>query len=367
VNSLIKIYREKRWIRIGLKTGILAFAVIGFFFTSVFFAIKLKLTRDPGAVDFNDRYFIQQTERSVDSVDKQSSGLSEPYIFYRIHTLGQYFPVNAQQISEVLARSGDFVMAEKMLSVTDLYLADNTDYQARIEKGKSVFTGQAGNKSDSSVYYWANTEQWPIMKIAIVKDQKPLDSVSRLCGIESRMLVTMLLGEQIRLFDSKREAFKKWIAPLKILVNETTLSLGVMGIKEETAIKIENYLKDKNSIFYPGPQFEHMLDFKTNDIAKERFDRLTNPRSHLYPYLYAALYLREIQEQWKRSGYDISHRPEILATLFNLGFEVSKPKPDPQTGGSRIKINGRDYTFGGLGYEFYYSGELAMEFPIGNR
>jgi Fe-S cluster biosynthesis and repair protein YggX len=365
-NSLLRFYREKAWFRFSIKFSIILFALVGFFFTTVFVAIKLKLTRDPGAVDFNDRYFVQQREMKQDSVGNQQSGMDQPYILYRVHLLSRHYPLNAQQISDVLAKTGDFVMAEKMLSATDMYLSDNPSYQKGLAEGKSLFSGRGGvQQSDSSLFYWANTVQWPVMKTAIVKDKMRIDSVARLCDLEPRLLVTMLLGEQIRLFDSKREAFKKWIQPLKILVNETTLSLGVMGIKEETAIKIERYLKDKNSVYYPGEKYEHFLDFKTTDIATERFARLTNPKDHTYPYLYAALFLKQIDEQWKRSGYDISKRPEILATLFNLGFEVSKPKPDPQTGGSRINIDGRQYTFGGLGYEFYYSGELAEEFPLG--
>ena len=68
--------------------------------------------------------------------------------------------------------------------------------------------------------------------------------------------------------------------------------------------------------------------------------------------------------QWKRSGYDISNRPDILFTLFNLGFGASKPSDNPQCGGSHIEANGRVYTFGRIGNDFYFSGELAKEFPI---
>jgi len=366
--SIRNYYKTHRWLRLGMMTLLLAFALIGFFFTSVFFAIKLKLTRDPGAVDFNDRYFVQRTVTAVeDSMSNHQAGLSKPYILYRLHLLSNFFPQNAQQISQVLSQTGDFVLAEQMLSATDLYMSEDKAYLEKLEKGRTVFSDQASNPNDSSLYYWANTVQWPVMRIAITKDKRTIDSVSAVCGIEPRLLVTMLLGEQIRLFDSKREAFKKWISPLKILVNETTLSLGVMGIKEETAIKIERYLTDKKSIYYLGPEYENLLNFQTTNIQQERFQRLTNPRNHTYPYLYAGLYLRQVMQQWKRSGYDISRRPEILATLYNLGFEVSKPKPDPKTGGSRIKINDRDYTFGGLGYEFYYSGELAAEFPFTKR
>jgi hypothetical protein len=173
----------------------------------------------------------------------------------------------------------------------------------------------------------------------------------------------MVIGEQIRLFDSFREKFKTYVQPLKVLISESKFSLGVTGIKEETAVKIEHYLIDSTSEFYIGSKYRHLLDFKTADIPNERFGRLTNWNNHYYSYLYAAIFLKQIDAQWKRAGYDIEPRVEILATLFNLGFWVSKPKPDPRCGGSNIKIGEKWYTFGSLSYEFYWSGELASEFP----
>ena len=46
---------------------------------------------------------------------------------------------------------------------------------------------------------------------------------------------------------------------------------------------------------------------------------------------------------------------------------VIKPKKDPQVGGSNFIIGEKEYTFGGICFEFYYSGELQKEFPITGR
>ena len=88
------------------------------------------------------------------------------------------------------------------------------------------------------------------------------------------------------------------------------------------------------------------------------YNRLTDEHNHYYSYLYTALFIKEIEAQWLRAGYDISNRPEILATIFNLGFDKSIPKKDPEVAGSIITIGGEQITFGRLAYEFYYSGEL---------
>ncbi len=178
--------------------------------------------------------------------------------------------------------------------------------------------------------------------------------------------MSVLVGEQIRLFNSSREAYKKWIGPLKILSVETTFSLGVTGIKVPTAQTIEKNLKDSTSVFYLGKPYENLLDFRTPNIAQERFTRLTSYKDHFYSYLYAALNVKQMNVQWQRAGYPISERPEILATLFNIGFEASVPKENPMVGGSGINIKGQRYSFGAVAYEFYYSGELFDLFPFKN-
>ena len=80
--------------------------------------------------------------------------------------------------------------------------------------------------------------------------------------------------------------------------------------------------------------------------------------------MYTAFLLRQYFAQWEKAGYDISNRPEVLGTLFNIGFFKSVPKAKPEAGGSTFNIAGKDYTFGGLCFEFYYSGEMIEEFPI---
>ena len=77
------------------------------------------------------------------------------------------------------------------------------------------------------------------------------------------------------------------------------------------------------------------------------------------------MFVKQIIAQWERSGYSIADRPEILATIYNLGFAKSLPKPNPEVGGAAFTINDVPYSFGSIAYEFYYSGELMEEFPYG--
>jgi hypothetical protein len=96
--------------------------------------------------------------------------------------------------------------------------------------------------------------------------------------------------------------------------------------------------------------------------SSARFLRLTDSKNHYYSYLYTALFIKQISAQWQREGFRIADRPEILATLFNLGFDKSVPKANPKVAGAEVTVGGETYTFGRLAYEFYYSGELIDTF-----
>jgi hypothetical protein len=133
-----------------------------------------------------------------------------------------------------------------------------------------------------------------------------------------------------------------------------------MGIKETTASEIEDHLKDPKSEYYLGENYENIL----SSLDDNTYDKLTSEKdNHYISYLYGALYLRQFLTQWQNAGYDIKYRPEIIGTLFNVGFPQSKPNPNPKVGGSAIDVGDGKYSFGSLVYEFYYSGELTDEFP----
>lgn len=344
------------------------FALVGFVLTGAYFAVKFHLTDDPGVVDVNDRYFQEirnkygkTSEQKADSID-----YSEARLLHNLSVLGKYYPANAWYIQNAWYRSRNMKEAQRMIEAVNLHLQDNAAYHAEVDSFSDQIESLKPHIRTKSIFEWMNIAEWQDFKIAVAKDKHLIDSVARVTGVEPRLIVAVLVGEQIRLFNSDREAYKKWIGPLKILSVETTFSLGVTGIKVPTAQRIEKNLKDSTSIFYLGKQYEGLLDFKTANHDQERVERLTSYKNHFYSYLYAALNVKQMKMQWERSGYPISDRPEILATLFNIGFEVSVPKENPVVGGSGIDIKGKRYSFGAVAYEFYYSGELYDLFPFKN-
>lgn len=281
--------RFKNILRKIFRVLLYLFAIIGFVFTGVFFAMRLHLTDVKGSIDSRNSFFDR---------------IQDPEIRKEI--------------------------------------------------------------SNSQDYDWVSSPEWLTLKDALIKDKDVILEVSNETGIPSRILVSSIISEQFRFFTSNREAFKKYFEPLKILGNYTQFSYGISGIKMDTAKKIEENLKDIQSPFYLGKDYENILDYKNlEDIDNQRLLRFTDSHDHYYSYLYTAIYLKQIINQWQNASFSISNRPEVLATLFNIGFTKSVPKFNPEVGGSIITINNIDYTFGGLAYEFYYSGELSDVFPLG--
>ena len=236
-----------------------------------------------------------------------------------------------------------------------------TNSQGVIDMQNEMFQG--GKTKPSLDIEWSKTEEWKTFKVAAVKDTALVTKISNITGVNGRLIIAQLVAEQLRLYTSEREVYKQIFAPLKILGSQSQFSWGIMGLKQDTAIKIENNLKDKTSPYYLGGEFEHLLDFKTDNQDQERFMRITDEHDHYYAYLYTALYLKQIMHQWNKAGFDISGRPEILSTLYNIGFAHSEPKTSPSVGGAEIDVNGHVYSFGSLAYYFYYSTEMVDYFP----
>jgi hypothetical protein len=369
------------------------FALVGFVLVSGFFAIRLGLTNVSGIIDKDNFSFEKhnaETDQSreaadepqvkgdfsVNDIDQQIGNLEKikelrSQNYCKLKIIGDTYPANVRKIIEAgEVTESDPIMAKMALAV-ELNFSKNQHLRSLLDNcagypGDSVDYPKLKdslNAESQNIFPWVNEDEWQSVKEASKKEKATIGKVSQETGVEARLIVSNMIVEQLRLMSSEREIFKKFFEPLKILCSANKISLGVMGIKEATAIAIEEHLKDQNSPYYLGKEYEHLLDFNSGDVASERYDRLTDDKDHYYSYLYGALYLKQMMQQWRNSGYDITYRPEIIGTLFNVGFAQSKPKTNPKVGGSSIKIRDREYSFGSLAYEFYYSGELLEDFP----
>lgn len=342
------------------------FALVGAGILGAWAFYELGFTNNKGGADKNNRYLSgsQQYAAIKDSVNSQEKTLKG----YRdLSVLRQFYPKNADLIFNAAQFSDRPTAVQEMIYAANMYMQDDehaTAYRKMSDDVDNILKSNRMQPFEGNVIPWMNDSAWPALKAAVIKDTAVIYEAARLTGVEPRLIVGCLIGEQVRLFNSKREMYKRYLGPMKVLSVQSQFSLGVNGIKDFTAMQVERNLINDTSIYYMGKQYEHILDFQTADHQTERFNRLTNYHNHLYSYIYTGCILHQTMLQWKRSGYDITNRPDILFTLFNLGFAASKPGPDPQCGGSHITVHDAVYTFGVICNDFYFSGELAEQFPM---
>lgn len=372
------------------------FAVFGLIMVIGFFAVKFELTNVKGTPDdkssiYND--FASKQKESLDqnqNLENSSSTLSslidkidarikslevfknnEKENLCKIFVVSNYSDYNAKVMFDIYKKYSSKELLDKMVFAFSLK-KDIPNFTDQIKNCRNTnitditLSEKLSGIKNQNIFVWQNSEYWTIIKNALIKDEDKINEVSDITGISSRKIVSIVIVEQLRLYYTQRELFEKVFKPLKILASANKMAWGIMAIKEKTAITIEDNLKDKNSDFYLGKEYENLLDFKTSDKTKERYDRLINEKDHFYSYLYGALYIKQIEAQWNKHGYDISNRPEIISTIFNIGFKNSIPKENPLVGGSSIEILGTKYSFGSLSHEFYYSGEMEDIFPFEN-
>lgn len=360
----IDLKTKKGIVRFLYKLGLYGFAVCGMCVLGAWGVYQMGFTNNSGAIDKNNRYLADVSEMSkLAGKSKEAIDAERAFNYYKIMVISKFFPENAKLIAEGLRNSEDDKMVSQMIAACELYLKDNEEYARLIAQGEKMYKSISVTSERTNAIEWMNLPEWAALKQAIIKDKHLIDSAAAVTGVEPRLIVGCLVGEQIRLFNSKREMYKKYLGPVKVLSVQSQFSLGVNGIKDFTAIKVESNLKNDTSVYYMGKRFENILNFRTSDPTTERVNRLVDYSNHFYSYVYTGCILHQTKKQWERAKYDISNRPEILFTLFNVGFPQSNPGPNPQCGGSHINVGDKVYTFGAIGFDFYYSGELADEFP----
>ena len=363
--------RFRKFFKIAYLTIIHGLAIFGAFLILTALAVHFKWTNQSGATDINNRYFDELADKYGKDQLQDSATLTwqQDQFFQELGVLAKYKPVDARNIYSSFEITQDATIGLRMLDAVSLMLKDNKAYQKELEKLDKVQKGK-----NKSVYAWSNYKVWDEFSKAVLRDKSAIDSVSCITGVESRLIVMCLVGEQVRMFNSEREKFKQYVYPFSRVILPNRRGYGVTSILEHTAMRIERNLKNSKSPFYPGDYFEKCLNY--NDSFPElivdsieahkhkTIQRLIKGGDHFYSYLYTGFLLRQYYSQWAAAGHDISYRPEILGTLFNIGFEKSAPNAHPKAGGSTFRIGDKNYTFGGLCFEFYYSGKMMKEFPI---
>ncbi len=99
---------------------------------------------------------------------------------------------------------------------------------------------------------WASSGEWALMREVFTRDQEIIRQAAKDAGVEPRVLLGGVIGEQFRFFGNRRESFKSYFEPLKILASLSNTSYGIAGLKPKTLMQIEEHMKDPKSPFYLG-------------------------------------------------------------------------------------------------------------------
>ena len=350
----------KKFTRNTFRVLLIGLAAVGALFIFIYIAMHFGWLNVRGSVSQRNSYF--NIKKNVEIKNENDYNLE---IVCKINILNKYAPLTSINIYKTLAQGVKDEVLLQMIDSASRRFENDYAYTKAMENCENSNYKNQELIIPITAYNWADTDQWNLMKEVFTRDQEVIKQAAKDAGVSPRLILGAVIGEQFRFFNNRRESFKSYFEPLKILASLSNTSFGIAGLKPKTLGQIEERLKDKNSPFYLGPQMENVIYYENNtDIESERMNRITDTKNPYYSYLYVGLYMKEIIAQWQKAGYDISNRPDILATLYNLGFYYSVPKENPEVGGSTININNVDYTFGDVAYEFYYSGELSDIFPI---
>ena len=74
----------------------------------------------------------------------------------------------------------------------------------------------------------------------------------------------------------------------------------------------------------PTPLTTSVKELNQRAETAARAKRLDNDYENI---MYVAAYLSQFVDQWKEEFPEISVRPDILGTLFNLGYRTPNPNP----------------------------------------
>jgi hypothetical protein len=342
---------------------IIIFACIGFAFAGVFVAMQFGWLNVRGTIA--ERNTSLQSARGFSSQKNTSQEFlqeTQATLLCKIHALANYAPETAKNIQQIYQNNQDIPLTVAMITIAQKRFTD-TPLMNEVQ-ACSTATQPNTTPLTNTAFAWADSEEWSVMTSAFIRDQETIRRAAHDAGISPRLLLGGVIGEQFRFFTNSRDSFKRYFEPLKILASLSKFSFGIAGLKPDTAAQIEEHLTNHQSEYYLGPEMEHVITYPEGaDVITTRFNRITDTKDSYYSYLYVGLFMRQVIAQWQRAGIDISHDPEVLSTLYNLGFNRSLPKENPRAGGAPITVNGTPYNFGQLGYEFYYSGELSQEFP----
>lgn len=171
---------------------------------------------------------------------------------------------------------------------------------------------------------------------------------SQRLGIDEELVISSMIGEQFRIAcNSQRDSVKKAIVgttPRRLVSYD--ISLWVWGVKVSTAREI---FKHADARWTASERFLQYDRYSDGELATAMSTD---------DYLQAALptnLVKNILVRWANHWYDISGKPGVVWTLYNMGNnEKKKPNANPKLGWAVIRVGARRFTYGELSAAVYW-------------
>lgn len=175
----------------------------------------------------------------------------------------------------------------------------------------------------------------PDTAISKIKDHMLLiKSASKRFDIGYRILCSVIYTERTLNYDWEDKALDNVLAEVGL-----NSSIGFCQVKIKTAYWIEIQLSDTNSIYYCGKKYRHII--KVSHTPDEIIRKLNNDSLNV---LYAAAYIKIMENRWLKEGFSINKKPDIIGTLYSTGlFHIDgaerKPNSNPVSNefGTKVK------------------------------
>lgn len=213
------------------------------------------------------------------------------------------------------------------------------DKELIIEKGK-VETCLNKCKNKGIIYSdfidLSNTKKNKEKENAVYNDMKryvkKIKELSNSLGVDPKTVASILYVEKVQYeLNTLRKGKEilinnlgEWSLLQQNVIKWAKLSSGYAHIKTSTVIDTKDRL-------------DKIPEFKNFITEEDVYDYPNNPISSIK---IAIGMLKSLQDEWKNdpNGIDISNRPEILSTLYNLGYSKSQPKKNPKPGGTYLPV-----------------------------
>ncbi len=215
----------KKIFRYCIKAFLIIIFTAAFFLAAGFFAVRWGITNVAGEEDDNSfAYNLVAIEKPILDVlipglplNLSVYGEREQLNWCLLGAAAEASPYDAASIFEAYKKSKSEQLLNRMLLALELRKGQKSDFSQSIEKcenkesawNEKTLTSYLNNNSGVSVYTWQGSEYWQIIKEAILKDKEKINETAMKAGIQPRMLVSVAIVEQLRLYYTQREFYEK--------------------------------------------------------------------------------------------------------------------------------------------------------------